>query len=136
MSQFWHIFVCKTRRVSIFRHRGLYTNRHTFYGVAIAVAVMLVCAYIPWLQDNIFYSGARRVKLLGANCGRAECVSRTPILARAPPSLATSPSGTPPGLAAWVPHLFFLAYILAYTEGTKKIAREHPNGFVARWLCW
>jgi magnesium-transporting ATPase (P-type) len=54
--QFWHIWFCKTRRVSIFQHSGVWENRVTFYGVLVALGVMIICAYIPWLQDNVFYT--------------------------------------------------------------------------------
>ena len=56
MCQFWHIWFCKTRRVSIFKHPGVYENRVTFYGVFIALAIMILCSYVPWLQDNVFYT--------------------------------------------------------------------------------
>lgn len=54
--QFWHIWFCKTRRISIFKHSGLWENRVTFYGVIVALGVMIICTYIPWLQDNVFYT--------------------------------------------------------------------------------
>lgn len=55
MCQFWHIWFCKTRRVSVFKHPTL-KNRTTYYGVFIALSIMIVCVYIPWLQDNVFYT--------------------------------------------------------------------------------
>jgi magnesium-transporting ATPase (P-type) len=58
MSQFWHIWFCKTRRVSVFKHPGLWENRVTFYGVAFALAVMIICTYVPWLQDHVFYNAS------------------------------------------------------------------------------
>jgi hypothetical protein len=43
MCQFWHIWVCKTRQVSVFKH-GFFHNKITIFGVIIAVLVMcLVC---------------------------------------------------------------------------------------------
>lgn len=56
MSQAWHIWVCKTRRVSMFKHPGVISNRTTFYGVFISLAIMVVCVYIPYLQDNVFFT--------------------------------------------------------------------------------
>ena len=100
MCQFWHIWFCKTRRVSIFKHPGVYENRVTFYGVFIALAIMILCSYVPWLQDNVFYTA------------------------------------NPPGQAAWVPHLFFLAFCLIYTESTKYLARNKPNSWFVRHLMW
>ena len=100
MSQFWHIWLCKTRRVSIFKHPGLYENRTTYYGVAVALAIMILAAYVPWLQDNVFYTA------------------------------------NPPGQCAWVPHLFFLVFCLAYTETTKWWARNNPDSFFTRRIIW
>eukprot|EP00879_Flechtneria_rotunda_P033136 GHRR01036672.1.p1 GENE.GHRR01036672.1~~GHRR01036672.1.p1 ORF type:complete len:117 (+),score=10.16 GHRR01036672.1:158-508(+) len=48
-SQFWHIWVCKTREESIFRH-GIFRNTVTLYGVLISVAVMIIVVYVPFLQ--------------------------------------------------------------------------------------
>lgn len=56
MCQAWHIWVCKTRRVSMFKHPGVIENRTTYYGVFISLAIMVVCVYIPWLQDNVFFT--------------------------------------------------------------------------------
>jgi hypothetical protein len=42
----------------------------------------------------------------------------------------------PPAVQAWVPHLFFLVYVLAYTEGSKWVARRYPNCFFTRWFMW
>ena len=50
MCQFWHIWLCKTRRQSIFTYKGLFTNRVTFLGVGIALAIMVIAVYVPWLQ--------------------------------------------------------------------------------------
>ncbi|GBF90642.1 p-type atpase [Raphidocelis subcapitata] len=49
MCQFWHIFMCKTRQVSIFRH-GIFRNPITLFGVAISLATILVVTYVPFLQ--------------------------------------------------------------------------------------
>ena len=70
------------------------------YGVVVAVSIMLVAAYVPALQENVFYTS------------------------------------DPPGVAAWIPHLFFLAFISTYTESIKYIARTYPNSFVARYIAW
>ena len=100
MCQFWHIWFCKTRRVSVFKHPGVWQNRVTFYGVFAALAIMLICAYVPWLQRNVFFTA------------------------------------DPPGLAAWVPHFFFLAFVLVYTEATKAMARKAPNSWFVRHFMW
>ena len=100
LCQFWHIWLCKTRRVSIFKPPGLYENRVTYYGVFVALAIMIVCTYIPWLQENVFFTA------------------------------------NPPPLQAWVPHLFFLAFALVYTEVTKAYARKNPNAWFVRHLMW
>jgi magnesium-transporting ATPase (P-type) len=100
LCQFWHIWFCKTRRVSIFKHSGLLENRITMYGVVAALAIMFVCAYVPWLQEEVFKSAA------------------------------------PPSLATWIPHLFFLAFVLVYTEATKAHARRTPNSWFTRTFVW
>jgi magnesium-transporting ATPase (P-type) len=42
----------------------------------------------------------------------------------------------PPGLQGWVPHFFFLAYCLVYTETTKAYARKCPNTWITRKFVW
>jgi hypothetical protein len=32
----------------------MYQNRITIYGVTIAICIMCLCAYVPWLQENVF----------------------------------------------------------------------------------
>jgi sodium/potassium-transporting ATPase subunit alpha len=100
MCQFWHIWFCKTRRMSVFQHSGMLGNRVTIYGVLIAVGIMLLCTYVPWLQDHVFYNA------------------------------------DPVAVAAWVPHFFFLAFILVYSESTKWYARNNPDAWVVRKLIW
>jgi hypothetical protein len=39
-------------------------------------------------------------------------------------------------LPAWVPHFFFLAFILVYAEATKALARSQPNHWFVRWFVW
>lgn len=51
--QFWHIWVCKTREASIFKH-GIFRNPVTLWGVCISVAVMLVVVYAPFLQVTCY----------------------------------------------------------------------------------
>jgi sodium/potassium-transporting ATPase subunit alpha len=45
VSQFFHIFVCKTRINSIFVHG--FGNRLTFYGVFVGLALVILFSYIP-----------------------------------------------------------------------------------------
>jgi magnesium-transporting ATPase (P-type) len=47
--QFWHIWVCKTRQVSIFKH-GIFRNLVTVWGVCISIPVMVIIVYMPFLQ--------------------------------------------------------------------------------------
>lgn len=56
MCQAWHIWVTKTRRVSMFKHAGVITNRTTYYGVFISLVVMVICVYVPYLQDHVFFT--------------------------------------------------------------------------------
>jgi sodium/potassium-transporting ATPase subunit alpha len=45
VSQFFHIFVCKTRINSIFVHG--FSNRLTFYGVSVGLALVILFSYVP-----------------------------------------------------------------------------------------
>lgn len=42
----------------------------------------------------------------------------------------------PPAAAAWVPHLFFLAFIAVDTETAKMFARHAPDSFFTRRFLW
>ncbi|KAL6750151.1 Na+/K+-ATPase alpha subunit [Haematococcus lacustris] len=50
MCQFWHIWMCKTRQVSIFRH-GIFRNTVTLYGCVISLVVILGIVYIHGLHS-------------------------------------------------------------------------------------
>lgn len=66
-NQFWHIWNCKTRQVSLFQH-GPFKNPVTLYGVSVAVAVMLIVVYVPFLQpifDTAALTGIGWVPMLG-----------------------------------------------------------------------
>jgi hypothetical protein len=52
-NQFWHVWVCKTRSVSIFTH-GLLDNVVTLAGVAMSLTTACVFTYIPGLQPFFF----------------------------------------------------------------------------------
>ena len=56
VSQFIHIFACKTRVVSLFVHG--FENRLTFDGVAVGLALVILFCYVPGVQDVI---GSTRV---------------------------------------------------------------------------
>jgi len=47
-SQFWHIWMCKSRRVSIF-HR-FNANAVMIYGVMLEIAIMTIIVYVPFMQ--------------------------------------------------------------------------------------
>lgn len=47
--QFWNIWVCKTRTVSIFKH-GVLHNHITLFGVLLAIGTMLIITYVPFLN--------------------------------------------------------------------------------------
>ncbi|GLE00034.1 hypothetical protein PINS_up008761 [Pythium insidiosum] len=47
--QFWHVWMCKTRRVSFFRH-GVSGNATMIYGAIVAVALLVIFVYVPGLQ--------------------------------------------------------------------------------------
>ncbi|KAJ0404408.1 hypothetical protein P43SY_007661 [Pythium insidiosum] len=47
--QFWHVWMCKTRRVSLFRH-GIFSNATMVYGTVVALALLVIFVYVPGLQ--------------------------------------------------------------------------------------
>lgn len=48
--QFFHIWMCKTRRVSVFTH-GITHNLIMIYGAAIQLAILALIIYVPFLQE-------------------------------------------------------------------------------------
>jgi magnesium-transporting ATPase (P-type) len=66
-SQFWHIWVCKTRSESIFKH-GIFRNMVTVYGVLISCTVMVIIVYVPFLQgifSTAFLPGVGWLPMIG-----------------------------------------------------------------------
>ncbi len=49
LCQFWHIWNCRTRSASIFKH-GLFSNVVTVYGAVAEIAIMCCVIYIPVFQ--------------------------------------------------------------------------------------
>jgi sodium/potassium-transporting ATPase subunit alpha len=52
VAQFCHIWVCKTRIISIFTH-GMFKNRLTIYGVGIGLVLVVFFSYVPGVQGII-----------------------------------------------------------------------------------
>jgi magnesium-transporting ATPase (P-type) len=52
-NQFWHVFICKTRIVSIFEH-GIFGNPVTIGGVACALFTAVFFIYVPGVQPYFF----------------------------------------------------------------------------------
>ncbi|KAG7382833.1 ATPase Na K transporting alpha [Phytophthora boehmeriae] len=48
--QFFHVWVCKTRRTSIFEH-GVFNNATMIYGTIVALSLMIIFVYVPGVQD-------------------------------------------------------------------------------------
>nr|CAI99409.1 P-type ATPase [Pythium aphanidermatum] len=48
--QFFHVWMCKTRRSSIFKH-GLFKNTSMIYGTAVELLLLVVLVYVPGVQD-------------------------------------------------------------------------------------
>lgn len=46
MCQFWHIWACRTRIVSLFQ-QGVLSNIVTIYGAVTAIGIMVGVIYIP-----------------------------------------------------------------------------------------
>lgn len=53
LNQCWHVWVCKTRVISIFTH-GLGGNPVTFLGIVIALSSAVLFVYLPVLQPYFF----------------------------------------------------------------------------------
>ncbi len=49
LNQFWHVWFCKTRHVSVLQH-DMAQNATTFFGVTIAILVLLLVVFVPGLQ--------------------------------------------------------------------------------------
>jgi hypothetical protein len=64
VAQFVHIWACKTRVSSLFVH-GV-SNRLTFYGVAIGVALVVFFSYVPGVQNFV---GSAQVGWIPWVCG-------------------------------------------------------------------
>jgi len=52
VSQFCHIWVCKTRVNSIFVH-GLFSNKLTLYGVGVGLAMVIFFSYVPGVSNFV-----------------------------------------------------------------------------------
>lgn len=52
VCQFCHIWVCKTRIISVFTH-GIFRNRLTLYGVAVGLALVVFFSYVPGVQGVV-----------------------------------------------------------------------------------
>lgn len=52
LCQGWHVFLCKTRSQSIFKH-GIFRNRQSVYGVLSAIALGCFFVYVPGV-NNLF----------------------------------------------------------------------------------
>jgi sodium/potassium-transporting ATPase subunit alpha len=50
LSQGFHIFCCKTRTVSIFKH-GIFRNRTTVYGLLVSFTVAAILVFVPKVND-------------------------------------------------------------------------------------
>ncbi|MEW5308972.1 MAG: hypothetical protein WDW38_000890 [Sanguina aurantia] len=50
LCQGWNIYLCKTRRASLFTH-GPFTNMVTTYGLLISIATVIIVIYVPVLDS-------------------------------------------------------------------------------------
>jgi sodium/potassium-transporting ATPase subunit alpha len=66
MAQFCHIWVCKTRTSSLFKHG--FGNKLTFYGVAFGLALVIFFSYVPGVQSFV---GSATVGWIPWVCGIA-----------------------------------------------------------------
>jgi sodium/potassium-transporting ATPase subunit alpha len=66
MAQFCHIWVCKTRTSSLFKHG--FGNKLTFYGVAFGLSLVILFSYVPGVQSFV---GSANVGWIPWVCGIA-----------------------------------------------------------------
>ena len=67
--QFFHVWVCKTRRASIFRH-GVMNNAATVYGTMVELCLLVILVYVPGVQDVMGAAPVDYVPwLIGAGSG-------------------------------------------------------------------
>lgn len=50
LGQFFHVWMCKTHRTSIFR-RGVFNNVVMVYGTLLSVTLAVVLVYVPSMND-------------------------------------------------------------------------------------
>lgn len=50
VCQFFHVWTCKTRRISILKH-GLLNNTVMIYGTLLSLSIAVILVYVPNLQD-------------------------------------------------------------------------------------
>ncbi|TMW67398.1 hypothetical protein Poli38472_011018 [Pythium oligandrum] len=69
--QFFHVWMCKTRRVSFFKH-GIFNNATMIYGTIIELALLVIFVYVPGLQDIMGSASVDYVPwLIGFGAGMA-----------------------------------------------------------------
>lgn len=124
MCQFWHIWVCKTRLVSVFQH-GFFHNKITLFGVMIALCVMCMVCSIPSSR----HASMALLRTLTPRLGLVPQVVYIPALNNL--FYTNAVIGV-----AWLFNLGFGVFIFAYTEVVKYYARRDPEGFVARHVAW
>jgi sodium/potassium-transporting ATPase subunit alpha len=57
MGQFTHVWLCKALRIPLLRHKFT-ANTLMFYGVLLEVAILLLCVYVPGIQQIVFSRSA------------------------------------------------------------------------------
>jgi len=58
MSQFWHIWNCKTRRMSVWKH-GLFNNFAMNLGTIISICFAVIMVYAPFLHPVLLSHSVR-----------------------------------------------------------------------------
>ncbi|KAF1326577.1 putative hydrolase, partial [Globisporangium splendens] len=65
--QFCHVWMCKTRRVSLFKH-GVFTNAVMIYGALLSLSIAVILVYVPSLQGVMGSASVDYVPWLIALC--------------------------------------------------------------------
>ncbi|RLN95433.1 hypothetical protein BBJ28_00023338 [Nothophytophthora sp. Chile5] len=74
VCQFFHIWMCKTRRTSVTKH-SVFTNSVTIYGAVIELLIVVIVVYVPGVQSVFGTAAADYVPwVIGCGTGILTCL--------------------------------------------------------------